>query len=1850
MTNKKNLLLNLTLAAALSASCAKKLPDDPTDHVKDNVYSAELFDKSVVVTVEGNDNGILAVEADQEVQGVWALNSKKYRKVVSVDGDPLLARFFKNVELESNTPGEKIKINFKLTQGHLVAYVDKASSSSTSRHLQELAEGEENGTPVFQYGISSWGILENVTNSLGETTRTVTIKETIRSQATHVSINSLDSNLEYAGIRGLSKEEQKEIFLKDALQSKYFSVKDIKAISPKHTIFNSENFKDINDETILKSYLNSGSIFFHKAISKKELDKEELAKLRQGLYKTVLKACTQKDLELLKFQGELKDCVTKAVLSKAITLKSQKRDQEDETKEKLATVSLEDALDNAKVLLVKMNIDDELKEYSFVDLKEEYTDFEGKTLLKVSELEKKEYFYRKVLIDAPNTFEVTFAGTATDVVLVRVEFEEDKVSIKRARSILGKDGETNVDDEALLSFPVKYYRMVNEINGRQLVAPKHVPATHTEPGAIAAVDFSSNKEINDINSILDASYKACFVGTTETEISDVFAGKRSGKHMINFTLDTSRGVNMRRCGGSSDAGAQANMKFKERVSMMEYKKNGPETTDLNIPFEAQKKLGFGYFTGMKVNGQGYAQDTNTEKSNTYLPSRYDIKNCKQIDYILTGIPLKDDGRNNGNTDLRSRLISSTHKVIADLNEGFNKALKGTPLDRANCTVDGKNKPVLTLSIERDADIKGKKVKVCRDGQEGGSCEKVSIPVVERAIMGDLDRNYIYYMQKSTSYPILGLGGVHRNPQTGSVVSASVYQYGGNMKNSIDRMIESYNALKKWEKLTKETRTIIANQAAEVDAQTEEAVAEVNSTEATTASTTERNAEASKAVEKAVQNIEMNRIASRTAQITLQDRRILDFRDRIAPAGGKKINESHKEVLAAKTINNVNLYKQAMFFQEILDAKNSPEAVQNIILKHEDPIAHAKHEMIESLKWKTVNGKKVSSDTCLHTRDASVVAAVISKLHDNYNIDKISKSKNGLNKILIDTWRPTLAHEIGHNIGLRHNFVGSYDKKNHTFNDTDKSKRRYSSVMDYMIDDHVTYDGLGPYDVHAIRAGYTGLLELNDNSQLAPMARTTIDNKKFLHVNEIKSLLGLDIWKNLDDNKLKQVGLKKYGFCSDLEGGNGATPTCARFDWGTSPEEIVDHIIMSMEGTYALSNIAGDSKTFSRSRGGTAAYYFSKLREMNEEFLYQRILNQPLFFDWDMLSADDLSGFDRDTREFIERDRSFIQAMFKSFDYLESKVRQPGVTSQINDASSLQRFVPFSTIEDELNDEGQPTGNKVQVTKLIETKSIESVTFDNQGYNEHIASDSWATPSRQKVKGSDIERVYALIMLTEKSSASFKHDFNSLEFPYYMLSDDLVQRIHTLQSEILTDNLQPAALINGEVTNLPAPFTTRTTDFLRAYSAISGAIFLDVDDMGLENPARKYKASSTRDTSIVGDLGFQEVKGSEIIFPSADDADISKDILSQAVALKFLIDSGAEESIKQIVSLMQKKGEETLFATNDKGLVKNINGQIVGNPNLAAIYNLSKEEQLAQINEAKASILAMIGKSEPAPAPAETEAPVETEEETSAPAEVVESEESTEESAEETTEEVVAEAPEAPQAPAAPEYSAEALEELKGNYNLFTIIAINKMLMEDGDIEEKLKAAQEEFVAPYTETHTALFDFEMELKKVSVPVASPIPGMPPMAAPLSMEYVNEKLELFDFVKELAKNKLENPMFIVPQLGETEVETRSEIITLIKRECINGCDQQNAQMRAFVQQMVNGFEKVKGVLKGMAKANPIDAAIYANADGEIEVKDPNVLQHLALVNPTNKLDISTGVSIERTYQSLVNNIKFLEQLSR
>ena len=87
----------------------------------------------------------------------------------------------------------------------------------------------------------------------------------------------------------------------------------------------------------------------------------------------------------------------------------------------------------------------------------------------------------------------------------------------------------------------------------------------------------------------------------------------------------------------------------------------------------------------------------------------------------------------------------------------------------------------------------------------------------------------------------------------------------------------------------------------------------------------------------------------------------------------------------------------------------------------------------------------------------------------------------------------MAHEIGHTIGLRHNFEGSADPLNFfsqywdvTTDDryqsgatTNNKELRYSSIMDYHQRFNSDFGGVGIYDKAAIAFGYGQLVEIFD---------------------------------------------------------------------------------------------------------------------------------------------------------------------------------------------------------------------------------------------------------------------------------------------------------------------------------------------------------------------------------------------------------------------------------------------------------------------------------------------------------------------------------------------------------------------------------------------------------------------------------------------------------------------------------------------------------------------------------------------------------------------------------------------------
>ncbi len=228
-------------------------------------------------------------------------------------------------------------------------------------------------------------------------------------------------------------------------------------------------------------------------------------------------------------------------------------------------------------------------------------------------------------------------------------------------------------------------------------------------------------------------------------------------------------------------------------------------------------------------------------------------------------------------------------------------------------------------------------------------------------------------------------------------------------------------------------------------------------------------------------------------------------------------------------------------------------------------------------------------------------------------------------VLPHIWIPTLVHELGHNLGLRHNFAGSEDKAN--FYTADELKKMgvtheipYSSMMEYSYKTTNELPTLGKYDIAALKFAYKR--EVDAVNQAGTVVKAVKVEKNLAETTKALEAEGL--------------ALKEYRYCTDEH--VSANPTCNRHDEGTNLVEITTHFISSYEDRYKRINKRNGRKNFSVFQEGAylgrMSNNFYDLRLTFE--LYERIKNEygieegnPLWKDVDFLreiyEASTLSG-------------------------------------------------------------------------------------------------------------------------------------------------------------------------------------------------------------------------------------------------------------------------------------------------------------------------------------------------------------------------------------------------------------------------------------------------------------------------------------------------------------------------------------------------------------------------------------------------------------------------------------------------
>lgn len=360
------------------------------------------------------------------------------------------------------------------------------------------------------------------------------------------------------------------------------------------------------------------------------------------------------------------------------------------------------------------------------------------------------------------------------------------------------------------------------------------------------------------------------------------------------------------------------------------------------------------------------------------------------------------------------------------------------------------------------------------------------------------------------------------------------------------------------------------------------------------------------------------------------------------------------------------------------------------------------------------------------------------------------------------YKGTQLHEVGHTVGLRHNFEGSTDALNfgedywklkmvkdgsgewnpvnlwqrETDNQAYNKLREMqsASVMDYSSKFNGRNAGLGAYDHAAVRYGYGQIVEVFDNgpdmSALAPLmaepaggvsgAKEGIvpnsgdaleDAFKKVHHSRYLSYFG----DNLDSIGERTFVLESdltestvevpYRFCSDEQA--GMTPTCQRWDEGVDAFEMAINYSDNYENYWPMSGYSHNSVTWSANN-----YYYGVSRyfqEMRRNFQYW--VQQMVHYNANDWWAKTVSGTDSEPGVAWDQDinggLTYTMAAYESFNTISNAFGRPS-EARFGNNPSTGRYEPINYYST------TTYTNQVEVTQLDGARPFYAA-FDFDGY-------------------------------------------------------------------------------------------------------------------------------------------------------------------------------------------------------------------------------------------------------------------------------------------------------------------------------------------------------------------------------------------------------------------------------------------------------------------------------------------------------------------------------------------------------
>lgn len=1212
-----------------------------------------------------------------------------------------------------------------------------ASKTTLATERENIKAGRVKGSlliPLFKYKIQSYGTVVKAKNELKEETSRLELKSTEWSQATHVQISAQTDSREMVGMGVEQTRQLKQIFSQDKVDNQIMTSEELQ-----QKLSVGMRFIEPTDRVFTR--LDANVLRVYQLTDVKSLNANQLRLLRNKAGNNEILSCSDASVAQ-HLKSEDADCVLVLKADVPVNYKRAKLADVNENGSSAPRIEFESVSRNESVGLIEIQENVAAKQVDISGV------LDPDSTIKLSDIQG-EFFYRRTFESASNMY-LGRTGTSGDMAIVKFELEDRRLVVRNQKSLIEYTGQGPKDREELMSFPVKYIRMVKkDASGATLTIP--VPEQTTkEKAEYAIIDWTNNTVPDAVSPLAFYGGGNCFMANSSLAVTDTDM-RLSNEGVLNYSLSGSYTVKPDdSCVASSDTNSaywkgqyQFNFNIKERISFRKHTdKEQDNQFALNLSPNAQASFNYGVFTlADKVTGNGTLANRNG--SEKYMPIIHDLRNKKKLVYHLGGI----NNPEVTSPERRELLVEAAKQVVDEWNKVMKYSFRGTSLER-----------------------------------EGTYVELIVDTAESEAHLGDLDRNYIWFQELSAENGLLGVAQPAANPRSGIIQASNVIVYTGNTFDQTEALLHLSKISREYEKSIEKVKADALAAAVKAKKEEEEAAAAAaaGGGEGTGAnslslsgSIIERTSTISKNLRNSVKLLQLDNSQIQAALQGFQTDRNLNAltqkitRDSFKQNGkGQKINyavneetfmKKLTELATNKTLANNPFQFELEFNKAFIQYGGLSESVKEALKKRSQLISTA-------LRFENQNKNRAGCFTYSRNEINDKAAELDADPRKNLMLN--------FKKAVMST----LSHELGHAFGLLHNFKGSTDQANYAFANEDSGgnedgKRNYSSIMDYISDVEMHYAGPGPYDEHAIRAAYTGMVEISEaakeNKQLKsilPITRETL-----VKMTDVMKIIGQRSGVHLTKDSINQLGfLRHFEQCDDS--GTLKSAMCARHDVGGSASEIVQNLIADYDRSYAIRNFVHDKINFG---------WTEKSQIINRNISTFRNIRS--FLDEAFMSDFNGTGLRPDLAEAQLADQ--VKAAKLGYEFFHRVIRIPHVgesvlrpvitydPSEPDDSENNQ--MALADKESDKNKDGLVTnearfipvgykyknakGEEVQDIKVIEGRSLGDISMTDLADN--------ASRDKLNTIGISYDKVFSMMFLLQSTSLDSNDDSRDSNISY-----------------------------------------------------------------------------------------------------------------------------------------------------------------------------------------------------------------------------------------------------------------------------------------------------------------------------------------------------------------------------------------------------------------------------------------------------------------------------------------------------